>query len=40
MGGTEVEPNIQNCLKKPCLRKGRMGGKENQDVGLRNLKYV
>lgn len=39
MGGAEVETNNQDCLKKPCFRKRRKGGRERQDVEL-NKKFT
>lgn len=40
MGGAEMKRNIQNCLKKPSLSKGREDGNERQGVELRNLNYL
>lgn len=40
VGGTEVETDIQNCIKNTSFRKGREDGDERQGVGLTNLRYI
>jgi len=40
VGGTEVEIDIQKCIKNTSFRKGREDGDEKQGVGLTNLRYI
>lgn len=40
VGGTEVERDIQNCMKNTSFRQGREDGDERQGVGMTNLRYI
>lgn len=40
VGGTEVEIDIQKCIKNTSFRKGREDGDEKQGVQLTKLRYI